>query len=171
MGQRWGTDNLAWRKNLSKTRAVMKISAPSRTGSGLGPSADPRLCRSANAARRLGRSANRPLRGSAQTRLFSAAIALGACLALACGDDDPAEQTGIGGSGGAELDASVRDLPGDGLEPTPDFDTESRQRYPIGPQRLVETVDEIRDEIDRGSSGEASDAGPDSPEPADGGAN
>jgi hypothetical protein len=147
-GPGWGgarvTDNLAWRKNLSKTRAVMKISAPSRI---LG----------------LGQAAN--------NRLFCAALALGACFALACSDDAPAEQTGLGGStGGAEPDASVRDLPGDGREATPDFDTESRQRTPIGPRRLVETVDEIRDYIGSGGS-EGADAGPVDPAPADGGAN
>jgi hypothetical protein len=143
MGQRSVTDNLAWRKNLSKTRAVMKISAPSRIRPG------------------LGRSANK--------RLFCAAIAVGACFALACGDDDPAAQTGIGGSGSTAPDASVRDLPGDGREATPDFDTESRQRSPIGPRRLVENVDEIRDDLDLGyGGGEAADAG--DAEPADGGA-
>jgi hypothetical protein len=145
MGRRWVTDNLAWRKKLSKTRAVMKISAPSRI---LG----------------FGRGAN--------IRLFCGAIALGACLSLACSDDDPAEQTGIGGNtGSVEPDASVRDLPGDGREGTPDFDTDSRQRNPIGPRRLVETVDEIRDDFDLGpgASG-AADAGPDSAGPTDGGA-
>lgn len=143
MERRWGTDDLAWRKNLSKTRAVMKISAPSRI-------------------RGLGRGAN--------NRLFRAAIAVGACLALACGDDDPAGQTGVGGStGSAEPDASARNLPGDGREGTPEFDTDSRQRNPIGPRRLVETVDEIRDDLGIGSGGSgAADAGDASP--ADGGA-
>jgi hypothetical protein len=144
MGQRRVTDNLAWRKNLSKTRAVMKISAPSRT---------------------------RPVFGrSANNRLFCAAIAVGACFALACSDDDPAEPTGIGGStGSGGLDASVRDLPGDGRETTPDFDIESRQRTPIGPQRLVENIDDIRDDLGLGYGGNgATDAG--DPDAADGGA-
>jgi len=146
MGQRRVTDNLAWRKNLSKTRAVMKISAPSRTRRG------------------FGRGANK--------RLFCTAIAFAACFSLACSDDDPAEQTGIGGSTGSTPDASVRDLPGDGLEATPDFDTDTRQRNPIGPRRLVETVDEIRDDFDLGSAGGgAVDAGPDGAGPTDGGAN
>jgi hypothetical protein len=146
LGQRRVTDNLAWRKNLSKTRAVMKISAPSRI---LG----------------LGQGAN--------NRLFCAAFALGACFALACSDDAPAQQTGLGGStGGADPDASVRDLPGDGREATPDFDTESRQRTPIGPRQLVETVDEIRDYLGLGPGGSgAADAGPVDAGPADGGAN
>jgi hypothetical protein len=144
MGQRWVTDNLAWRKNLSKTRAVMKISAPSRIAG-------------------LGQGAN--------NRLFRAALALGACLALACSDDDPAGQTGIGGTtGSAAPDASVRDLPGDGREATPDFDTDTRQRNPIGPRRLVETVDEIRDDFDLNADS-AADAGSADAEPADGGAN
>jgi hypothetical protein len=164
MGQRWVTDNLAWRKNLSKTRAVMKISAPSRIP-GLGQGAN----------RRLRRRAAGRLRGCARPRLFSAVIALGGCLALGCGDDDPAAQTGVGGSSGSPPpDASVLALPGDGREPTPDFDTESRQRTPIGPQRLVESVDEIRDDIERamGGGSEAPDAAPSTPaDPADGGAN
>jgi hypothetical protein len=155
MGRRRVTDNLAWRKNLSKTRAVMKISAPSRTHCHLTRGRpNPRVG--------FGRGAN--------NRLFWAAIAVGACFALACGDDDPAEQTGIGGStGSGELDASVRDLPGDGRETTPDFDTESRQRTPIGPQRLVENVDDIRDDLGLGYGGNGSaDAG--DADAADGGA-
>jgi hypothetical protein len=125
----------------------MKISAPSRTRPG------------------LGRGANK--------RLFCTAIAVAACFSLACSDDDPAEQTGLGGStGNAEPDASARDLPGDGLEATPDFDTDARQRNPIGPRRLVETVDEIRDDFDLGSAGGgAVDAGPDGASATDGGAN
>lgn len=122
----------------------MKISAPSRTRPGFGQRAN--------------------------NRLFCAAIAVGACFALACGDDDPAEPTGIGGStSGGELDASVRDLPGDGREATPDFDIESRQRNPIGPQRLVENIDEIRDDLGLGYGGNgATDAG--AADAADGGA-
>jgi hypothetical protein len=136
----------------------MKISAPSRTRRGLGHRATEGLPRS---------GFERPRR-RAPGRLFSAAI-IGACLGLACSDDDPAGQTGVGGSSGSvEPDASVRDLPGDGREPTPDFDTESRQRTPIGPQRLVETIDQIRDDI--GLDDDA-DAGPVSADPGDGGAN
>jgi hypothetical protein len=72
-------------------------------------------------------------------------LAVVACFALGCSDEDsdPAEQTGAAG-GVNVADASVRDLPGDGLEPTPDYDTDTRQREPIGPEQLVETIDEIR---------------------------
>ena len=100
-------------------------------------------------------------------RLLSACIVGSACLALACGDDDPAPQTAGGGSGSVPLDASVRELPGDGLEPTPDFDLESRQRNPIGPERLNETLEQIRNggqsssegRPDAGAPGDAADGG------------
>lgn len=128
----------------------MKISAPSRT--------------------RPGRVADERLHRRLPIRLFSAALAVGACLALACSDDDPAEETGVGGNTGAEPDASVRELPGDGREPTPDFDTESRQRNPIGPRRLVETIDEERDGFGLGGGDGPGDAGS-SADAADGGGN
>jgi hypothetical protein len=167
MGRSRVTDNLAWRKNLSKTRAVMKISAPTRTHCHLERGRpNPRLGHSArgrpNPRLGFGQRAN--------NRLFCAAIAVGACFALACGDDDPAEPTGIGGSSSSgELDASVRDLPGDGRETTPEFDIESRQRTPIGPQRIVENIDEIRDDFGLGYGGNgATDAG--AADAADGGA-
>lgn len=89
-----------------------------------------------------------------------------ACFALACSDDetDPAEQTGSAG-GVNTPDASVRDLPGDGLEGTPDFDRNTTQREPIGPNALGEAIDEI----DRGRiNGEpVEDAGAPTPPPAD----
>jgi hypothetical protein len=157
----------------------MKISALSCTRSSFGQGADRRLDRHTAArldrltaarldrlaAARLRRRAPAPFR--AKTRLFSAVIAVAACGVLACSDDaDPAQQTSVGGSSGsAELDASVRDLPGEGLERTPEFDTESRQLTPIGPRRLVESIDRIRG----GISGEASDAGTVEAEPLDGG--
>lgn len=81
---------------------------------------------------------------------------------MACSDDDPAPQTGIGGSLNVP-DASVRDLPGDGLERTPESDTDNRQRNPIGPEELVRTIDEIQNNLP-GASGQnpnASDASPD----------
>jgi hypothetical protein len=86
-----------------------------------------------------------------------------ACVALAaaCSDDDPAPGS-ISGSGGTSAnvpDASVRDLPGDGLETTPDFDTDTRQRNPIGPQGLGESVDPIRNVLDPGYGYDAPDAG------------
>lgn len=87
----------------------------------------------------------------ARMRLFSALITSSACLAVACSDDDPAPQTGIGGSG-ATVDASVRDLPGDGTEPTPESDIENRQRNPIGPDGLNEALDPLRNP---GSSADA----------------
>jgi hypothetical protein len=85
-----------------------------------------------------------------------------ACFSMACGDDGPAAQTGIGGSLNAP-DASVRDLPGDGLERTPDFDTDNRQRNPIGPEELVRTIDEIQNNLG-GASGQSPDAPDASPD-------
>jgi len=77
-------------------------------------------------------------RGAGAWLLFAAVLG----LASACGDDDPAPQTGAGGATNLP-DASVRDLPGDGQEQTPDFDTDRRQRAPIGPDGLNEAVDGI----------------------------
>jgi|SRR3954466_3606067 hypothetical protein len=96
-----------------------------------------------------------------------------ACVALsmACSDDDPAPESAsaAGGSSVNAPDASVRDLPGDGLETTPDFDTDSRQRDPIGPQGLGESVDGIRNEIDPGYGYHAPDAGDAGTDEADAG--
>lgn len=102
--------------------------------------------------------------GAALDRPFLSAV-LGvslACFSIACSDDGPAAQTGIGGSLQV-LDASVRDLPGDGLERTPDFDTDNRQRTPIGPEELVRTIDEIQNNLggSGGQSPDAPDASPD----------
>lgn len=77
-------------------------------------------------------------------------------LVLACDDDDPAPQTG--GLGGA-VDAGARDLPGEGLEATPDFDTNTQQREPIGPQRVVDNVDRIRRQLDPNYGYDTPDAG------------
>lgn len=84
----------------------------------------------------------------------SLCLAALACAALACSDDDsePAEQTGAAGEVNA-ADASVRVLRGDGREPTPDSDTDTRQREPIGPDRLVETIEDIRNGIRGDGSG------------------
>lgn len=101
-------------------------------------------------------------RGASARLLFAGIVGSAlACLSVGCSDDEPAEETGIGGSANLP-DASVRDLPGDGVQPTPDFDTESRQREPIGPQDLVENIEEeIRGGRGTGSSPAASDAGRD----------
>jgi hypothetical protein len=133
-------DDLACCDQLSKTRDVMSIFLQTR------PCA-------VRARQAFGRGA-----GS----LFLAVVA---CAALACSEDsDPADQTGT--AGGVNVpDASVRELPGDGLEPTPDFDTDTRQREPIGPEQLVETIDEIRNGIG-GSRGDAPNA-TDAAAPAD----
>ena len=112
------------------------------------------------APHRLGRCAG--------SRLILAVLA---CAALACTDDEePADQTGAAG-GVNTPDASVRDLPGDGLERTPDFDTNTEQREPIGPEKLVEGIERIRNGIpDR--SGAGTDAGATAPvDEADAGAN
>ena len=45
------------------------------------------------------------------------------------------------------------------LEPTPDSDTDTRQRDPIGPQGLGRNVDGIRNELDPGYGYRAPDAG------------
>jgi hypothetical protein len=92
----------------------------------------------------FGRSGRCPSFGrSASARLIFAAVAI---TALACGDDDPAPETGAGGALNVP-DASVRDLPGDGLETTPESDIDSRQRDPIGPVQLGENIDDIRNDI------------------------
>jgi hypothetical protein len=82
----------------------------------------------------------------------------------ACSDDDdtPAQPTGVGGAADAP-DASVRDLPGDGLDPTPEFDIDDRQRNPIGPEQVTEGIDEIqngpRASRDAGAANTPSEAG------------
>jgi hypothetical protein len=78
---------------------------------------------------------------------------------VACNDDDtPAPQAPATASASV-LDASVRDLPGDGLDPTPESDVDNRQREPIGPDGLSARVDMIRDDLGiSGPSGSASDA-------------
>jgi hypothetical protein len=97
-------------------------------------------------------------------------LAVVACGALACSDDetDPAEQTGAAG-GVNTADASVIRLPGEGLEPTPDYDTDTRQREPIGPQELVKTIDQIRNGIDGtgGTGGTGAVVADAAPPPAD----
>jgi hypothetical protein len=80
-----------------------------------------------------------------------------ACLSLACSDDDDsAPRTAPTGSVPV-LDASVRDLPGDGVDPTPEFDIDARQREPIGPERLNDEIDDIQDYLN-GSGGQSSSA-------------
>jgi hypothetical protein len=91
-------------------------------------------------------------------RAASVGLILAFTALPACSDDnDPAEPTGVAEPADAP-DASVRDLPGDGLEPTPDFDIENRQRNPIGPGEVTEGIDELQNGP-RGSR----DAGSDSP--------
>ena len=98
-------------------------------------------------------------------RIAGRAASVGLILAFttlpACSSDDdgPAQPTGVGGAADAP-DASVRDLPGDGLEPTPDFDIDDRQRNPIGPQEVAEAIDEIQNgSRDAGSVDSPSEAG------------
>jgi hypothetical protein len=76
-------------------------------------------------------------------------------------EDSPAEPTGLGDTADVP-DASVRDLPGDGLEPTPDFDIEARQRDPIGPERISEGIDALQN----GAGGTAGDGSPDAAAPS-----
>ena len=95
-------------------------------------------------------------RGAGAWLLFAAVLG----LASACSDDDPAPQTGAAGAENLP-DASVRDLPGDGQEQTPDFDTDRRQRAPIGPDGLNEAIDGIGNGGNTGRSPvEAPDAAP-----------
>jgi hypothetical protein len=127
----------------------MLISSPTRvpptSGRGVTPSAERRCTDRAALARPF----------------LSALVGVSlACFSMACGDDGPAAQTGVGGSLNVP-DASVRDLPGDGLEPTPDFDTDNRQRNPIGPEELVRTIDEFQNDRN-GSNGQGPDASADS---------
>jgi hypothetical protein len=108
----------------------------------------------------------RPACGRGATRLHWAAL-IGfsmACFTVACDGDDPARQMALGGNiptGNLATipDASVRDLPGDGLEPTPESDTDTRQREPIGPERLNDEIDSIQDGL--GGSGGQSSSAPD----------
>jgi hypothetical protein len=81
--------SLAWRKNLSKTRAIMQSFLP--------------------------RSA---YRGSGPHLLFRLFLAGNLGVLVACGADDPTPNDAAAGA--PPPDASVRDLPGDGLETTPD---------------------------------------------------
>jgi hypothetical protein len=146
-GREWEpvADDLACSEQLSKTRDVMSIFLMARPIIGGG----------VDGGRVFGRGAS------------SLLLAVVACAALACSDDetDPADQTGAAG-GVSTPDAAVRDLPGDGLERTPDFDTNTSQREPIGPQDLVKEIERIRNGIgggdeDAGAAApvDASDAG------------
>ena len=96
-------------------------------------------------------------------RAASVGLILAFTVLPACTDDaTPAEPSGVGGGADAP-DASVRDLPGDGLEPTPDFDIDDRQRNPIGPQEVTEAIDELqngpRASRDAGAADSPSEAG------------
>jgi hypothetical protein len=104
---------LACRKNLSKTRAIMQSFLPRRAYRGSG------------------------------THLLSRLLVAGTVgVLVACGTDDPA---GPDDSTGTENtpDASLLDLPGDGLEKTPDFDVN-------GPRELFERPD-LGDALGAGS--------------------
>jgi hypothetical protein len=105
-------------------------------------------------------------RDGSRRRAAALVLAVVACAGLACSDDetDPADETGAAG-GVNTPDASVVRLPGEGFEPTPDFDTDTRQREPIGPQELVETIDQIRNGI--GGSGGSGPGAPDAAPPTD----
>jgi hypothetical protein len=87
-------------------------------------------------------------------------------ILVACGSDESAPQTGVGGS--REITASAdagRLLPGEGFEPTPAFDITNPQR-PVPPrEQLVEGVANLNG----GGSGGGSSA-PDGGADADAGA-
>ncbi len=58
----------------------------------------------------------------------------------ACSEDDPAQPIGAAGRRNIP-DASVRDLPGDGLESTPESDTNGRQPIGARPGNIMDAVD------------------------------
>jgi hypothetical protein len=158
-GHAW---NLAWRKILRKTRAVMFSRWPTRSDFllDLGSSSSPSTVPLGEAA---GRRAQKGLR-----RMCFVGWSVLVCALVACGDDgEPAPQTTPTGSVEV-LDASVRDLPGDGTDPTPEADIDARQRPRVGPGGLVEVVDRILN--DGGTSGQSAlDAGASTGVPGDAG--
>lgn len=112
----------------------MSISSPARSRSPLGRQ---------NARRGItGRAASVGL-------LIALVASLGACKNDGSTQNEP---TGLAGAGDRP-DASVRDLPGDGLEPTPEFDIDDRQREPIGPEQLNETIGDFVADGGLGSGG------------------
>lgn len=81
---------------------------------------------------------------------------------LACGSDDSAPQTGAGGSRGQPVASSAdagRPLPGEGLEPTPDFDITNPQREVPSRQQLVDGISTLYGSGGSGGTPSASDAG------------
>ena len=91
---------------------------------------------------------------SASARLFLVGIV---GVFIACTSDDP--PPGTAGQGGDQNvpNGEVRDLPGDGLQPTPDFDTDDRQAVRVPPSRIIARVDDLRDDL---SSTPGPDRGP-----------
>jgi hypothetical protein len=160
-----GALDLAWRKKLRKTRAVMFIPSPIRTRlivdrSFLG-SAQGRCSRYSAPGRHISRATGgrRAQSGRELTAILGFSMLTG--LAMACSDDEPAPRPAPTGSV-SMLDASVRDLPGEGQEPTPESDTDSRQREPIGPQRLNDEIEGIRNDLGNSyGNGSGPDASPD----------
>jgi len=68
---------------------------------------------------------------------------LAGTVLVACGSDDSAPQTGAGGSNGQPVASSAdagRPLPGEGFEPTPDFDITNPQREVPSRQQLVDGI-------------------------------
>ena len=122
---------LACRENLSKSGGAMyDCSRGSSSGS---------------ARRNAGRSTSG--RHPAWRVLLAGTFA----ILVACGSDDSADETGAGGadsvaacaSSAAACSASAdagRPLPGEGLEPTPDFDITNPQRDVPSRQELVDGV-------------------------------
>ena len=89
----------------------------------------------------------------ASARLFLVGIV---GVFVACTSDDPAPGTAAQGGSENVPNAEVRDLPGDGLQRTPDFDTDDRQAVRVPPSRIIDQVDDLRDYL-------SSTPGPDSP--------
>ena len=112
---------LAWRRNLSKTRAAMYQSS---RGSSAG---SPGNC----AGKNTGRGASRGL---------FLAVTLG--VLAACDSDDSSPPAAVGGSSGqptAVADAG-NPLRGEGFEPTPTFDITNPDREPPSRNDVIEGV-------------------------------
>ena len=107
---------LAWRRDLSKTRAIMQSFSPRRDRLRSGP--------------------------STRVRLLTPWIL--AVLVSCSADADPPSPIGAAGARN-DPEAPVRDLPGDGVVPTPDFDINDRQVIPNRPDRITDALDDPRD--------------------------
>jgi hypothetical protein len=80
------------------------------------------------------------LRNSGHRAALSFLLAGTLGVLVACGSDDPARQTGTGGTGSTGQADAGPPLRGEGLESTPDFDITNRQ-VPVPPRdQLTDSV-------------------------------